>query len=407
MYRLLPAAFLAVAPGLGAASPDQTTSKAPAPGATAYLKDGRSLSLFAESSEHVPVARVGDDVIAMRELADALATAHRSHAGESHAQRRDAQVILDRLVDLRLITLEARSMGIADLPQHKAQVETFRATALRDVLKEGYTRDLRPDPDQVEKVFRDVVREWKVRSLLFTAEADARELAERVKGGALFEVLAAEAVAQKKARGSGQSDLLPEKKVLPEVLAELRKLKPGQVSPVVKVASGFAVVLLEAQQFPENPEQLAAARWTVLQARHNEELVRQYQLLRKKYARVDGKLIKKLDFEAAKPGIEGLLRDKRALVRIEGEKAVTVADLATEIRNTYFHGGERAARSKKPINLRKESSLDNLLGRRLFLKEALARKVQDTPAFRYRCRTTRARSSSAPRWNAPWSRRSR
>jgi parvulin-like peptidyl-prolyl isomerase len=382
--RLLPVALLALAPAFAPAAPE--AGKPAAPGAAAYLKDGRKVPLFAEASEHVPVARVGDAVITMRELADGLATSHLSHGAEAHAQKRDPQVILDRLVDLRLMAIEARAMGIADLPQYKASVEAFRSTSLRDVLKEGYTSPLKPDRQKVERVYRDAVREWKVRSLLFAAEADARDFASRVSGGGAFDALAAEALAGKKAKGSSESELLAEKKVLPEVLAELRKLGPGQVSPVIKVGSGFAVVLLEAQQYPEDPERRAAAEWTVLQARHNEELVRQYRLLVKKYAKVDRVLLKKLDFEARKPGLEALLRDKRPLVRIQGEAPVAVADLAQEIRGTYFHGAEEIAgnKTKRALNQRKESSLDNLLGRRLFTKEALARKVQDSDTFRYR-----------------------
>ncbi|HEU4382184.1 MAG TPA: peptidylprolyl isomerase [Anaeromyxobacteraceae bacterium] len=380
ILRLAPAVLLSVPLfALAAPQPD-------APGASAYMKDGSRVSLFAESSEQVPVARVGGEAIAMRELADGLATTHQSHGTAAHAGKRDALVILDRLVDLRLIVIEARAMGISELPEYRARVEAYRDTTLRDVLKEGYTRPLRPDPKKVEKVYQDAVRHWRVRSLLFASEADARDFAARLKGGAKFDALASEALAAKKAHGSGQSELLPEKKMLPEVLAEVRKLSPGQVAPLIKVGTGFAVVLLEGQEYPDDPAKRAEAEWSVLQARHNEELVRQYQLLVEKYAQVDRALFKKLDIEAKKPGLEALLKDQRPLVRIQGEKPVTVGDLAQEIRGTYFHGAETGpeGKTKRALNLRKQSSLDNLLGRRLFTKEALARKVQDTPAFRYR-----------------------
>ncbi len=381
LVRLFPPALL-ILPVLAQAAP-QT-------GASAYLKDGRKISLFAEASEDVPVARVGGDVITVRELTDALAAAHELRAGETRAQKQDPMVIVDRLVDLRLMALEARAMGIADLPEYRAKLEAYRATTMRDLLKEGYTRDLKPDRQKVESVYRNAVRAWKVRSVLFTAEADAREMAPRVKGGAPFEALAAEAVAQKKATGTGQSQVLPEKKMAPEVVAEVRRLAPGQASQAIKVGSGFAVVLLEAEEFPDDPEAWAAAEWSVLSARRNEELARQYRLLSRKYAAVDRKLLARLDFEAKKPGMDALLRDRRPLVRIQGESPVTVADLAQEIRGTYFHGAKEAIKSKKPLNLRKKTSLDNLLGRRLFTKEALARGIQDTPAFRHRLRDYQA-----------------
>ncbi|HET6923592.1 MAG TPA: peptidyl-prolyl cis-trans isomerase [Anaeromyxobacteraceae bacterium] len=383
LIRLLPAALLAL-PAVAPATNQQASAAAPDAGASAHFKDGRKVPLFAEASGHVPVARTGNEAITLRELADALATAHTPHAGEEQVRKRDPLVILERLVDLRLMVLEARAMGIADLPEYRAQVEAYRATLLRDMLKEGYTRDLKPDSRKIEAIYRDAVRAWKVRSLTFAAEADARELASRMKEGASFEALAAEALAQKKAQGTGRSDVLPEKKMLPEVVAEVRKLAPGQLSPVIKVGTGFAVVLLEAEHFPDDPQQWAAAGWTVLSARHNEELVRQFQLLSRKYASVDRKLLKKLDFEAKKPGLKALLADQRPLVRIQGERPVTVAELAREIQGGYFHGAEQAAKSKKPLNLRKAAALDNVMGRRLFLKEALARKIDETARFRYR-----------------------
>jgi PPIC-type PPIASE domain len=378
-FRLLASALLAI-PVLARAAPQAGT------GASIYFKDGRKVSLFSKASESVPVAKVGDDAITVRELTDALATAHGSHGTETHVEKRDPMVIVDRLVDLHLMALEARAMGIADLPEYRAKVEAYRITTLRDVLKEGYTRDLKPDRQKVENVYRDAVRAWKARSVLFAVEADAREMASRVKDGASFEALAAEALAQKKAQGTGQSEVLPEKKMLPEVLAEVRKLAPGQSSQAIKTGAGFAVVLVEAEQIPDDPEAWAAAEWSVLSARRNEELVRRYRLLSKKYATVDRKLLEKLDFEAKKPGMDALLADRRSLVRIQGESPVTVADLAQEIRATYFHGAKEAVKSKRPLNLRKKTSLDNLLGRRLFLKEALARQIQETPEFKRRLR---------------------
>ena len=143
--RLAPAVLLSV-PLIALAAPQPD-----APGASAYMKDGSKVSLFAESSERVPVARVGGEAIAMRELADGLATTHQSHGEAARAGKRDALAILDRLVDLRLIALEARAIGIPERPAYRARVEAYSDTTLRDVLKESYTRPLRPAPREVEK----------------------------------------------------------------------------------------------------------------------------------------------------------------------------------------------------------------------------------------------------------------
>ncbi len=389
-------ALLALVPALGLASPGKVGTRAEAkPGAgvapvNVHLKDGRKVPLFEESSERVPVAKVGDTAITLREFRDAIGTTHEVHGAAGQTGKRDPAAIMDRLVDMRLVTLEARAMGIAELPQFKTAMEQFRSTMLRDMLKEGWTRNLRPDLGRVQKIYRESVREWKVRSVTLATEEEAKAFAAKATDGDRYLALQAEAVAQKRTDDTGESRLLQEKGMQPAVAAELRKLKPGQVTPPVKLEKGFAVVLLEAIQYPDSPEQWAAAEWAVLQARHTEVLVKQYKGLLKKYAQVDRKLYRKLDYEAEKPGLDALGKDKRPLAQIEGEAPVTVADLTLEITGAFYHGAGQAQKSRKRLNDRKEAAFDNVMGRRLFQKEAMVRKLHETPTFKTRLRDQEA-----------------
>src|SRR5262249_42520600 len=98
---------------------------------------------------------------------------------------------------------------------------------------------------------------------------------------------------------------------------------------------------------------------------------------------IDEKLLKKLDFEAAKPGFAALEKDKRVLVRIEGDAPLTVADLAAVFRKSYFHGVEQAIKEKK-LNAQKAQLLDALLSRRVVALEAKRLGIRSSNEYQKR-----------------------
>jgi hypothetical protein len=103
--------------------------------------------------------------------------------------------------------------------------------------------------------------------------------------------------------------------------------------------------------------------------------------LYKKYIRENTKLIKSIDFESAKPGLAKLLKDKRALVTIKGEKPVTVGELAAAIRDKFYHGVELAIKEKK-ANREKLQILDEIISKRVFRRAALDTGVDKMDAYR-------------------------
>jgi hypothetical protein len=141
------------------------------------------------------------------------------------------------------------------------------------------------------------------------------------------------------------------------------------------------VVHLEEVRYPDDPKARAAAEEASLAVRRRTELTRFYDSLVKKYARIDKALLKKLDWEAKKPGYAALAKDQRPVVKIKGEKPVTVADLTAEMSQTFFHGAEGPIRDKR-VNKEKMPALEAILVARLFAKEARALKLQDTPEVR-------------------------
>jgi hypothetical protein len=103
--------------------------------------------------------------------------------------------------------------------------------------------------------------------------------------------------------------------------------------------------------------------------------------LYKKYVKQEAKVIKSLDFEAAKPGLKALLKDKRTIVTVKGEKSITVSELAEAVRDKYYHGVETAIKEKR-VNREKLPILDELISKRVFRRYALEKGLDKTKDYK-------------------------
>jgi parvulin-like peptidyl-prolyl isomerase len=378
--RFLLAALLALAsfaldPLAFAAEPRSAPAAQPAAETYALFKDGRRVPLFNQQYDSTPVAKVGTDVVTLGDLTDALATVHQER-GESKAGGKDFGVVLDRLIDVHVVVLEAESMGITELPEYKTAVEAATEKAAREALRRDVGASARADPRDVDRALRANLREWKVRSVLFEKEEDAKRFDASLRSGGSFEALAAHAVADGKAKGGGQPEFVRATSLAPPVHEALRKLAVGAASRPIKIAGGWTVVQVLGQRQGDDPQERAKVEAGMSAAARLDALRAFYLQLVKKYAQVDRKLLRKLDLEAEKPGLDALERDPRALARIEGEKPISVGELVIELRRKFFHGAERQAKERK-LNAKKETTFDDMLEKRLFVKEARARKLQE------------------------------
>mgnify|MGYP003438868755 CR=1 FL=1 len=78
------------------------------------------------------------------------------------------------------------------------------------------------DREEVERLFKERAREWKVRTVLFKGEADAKGFVKAAAAGEKFDVLAKKAIDDKRATGSEDGEYLPR-----EQMPRARH-KPGQ-----------------------------------------------------------------------------------------------------------------------------------------------------------------------------------
>ena len=98
-------------------------------------------SIFSEQNAMLPIAQVEDRVVTLQDLSDALAATHQAHGAMAETKKsleggkKDYTPVLDRLIGTRLIALEAREMGIADLPEINEEMAGFREASLREALR--------------------------------------------------------------------------------------------------------------------------------------------------------------------------------------------------------------------------------------------------------------------------------
>jgi nitroreductase len=389
----------AVAPALSSAAapaPSKVTSAyavlksappAPAPGCKTTRTDGGEIraSLYSDDTAGCPVARVADEPVPLGELADALAAAHMAKDSKARKGTRpqgmDFATPLDRIIDVRLIVQEAREMGLTEQPDYKQAMEAFRASTLRTMLQEQAAAGVKPDKAEVDRLYKAAVKEWKVRSVMFDQEADAQKFREAVAQGGSFDKLAKAAVTEKKAKG-GEPGYVSVQKMLPELAHAADALKRGEVSQPVKVSNGWVVLKLEGIRYPEIKTARADANAQSLAEQQHKAVRRFHESLVKKYAKVDEKLMQSIDFEASgEAGFKALEKDPRVLAQIDGEKPVTVAELAGEVSQKFFHGIADPIKEKR-VNSTKVDTFERILGSRLFAREARERKLDQDPSFR-------------------------
>jgi len=327
------------------------------------------------------VATVNGEAITLDEFNQELATIHQGIGRDQKAEKEKISGLLRRLINARLIIQEARRMGLDELKEVKERVDVFSRVTLRDELVERHVKDIKADENEVERLYRESIKEWKMKSILFEKEEDAKEMEDALKKGKDFDETLKRFLADKKGKGNEEGSYLKDKELLPEIAEAVSKMKVGSTSSVVRIKTGFVIFKLEAIRFPDDLKVKEQVRLGILQQKRKEALANYEKALRAKFAKVKDQLLKSLNFESKEQGFEKLLKDKRAVAEIKGEKPITVSELAEYMKQQLYHGVERAVESKR-LNKRKNQSLDEMLQKRVLRKEALRLGIDKTEDYK-------------------------
>lgn len=326
--------------------------------------------LFSKTHESLAVATVDGQPVTLRELADALGAVHRARAAGGNAGEANFVPALDRLIGTRLVLLEAREMGIDELPEVKEALEQFSEVDLRRLVQRAITRGAKPSRSDVDRRYRDAVRQWRARSAMFPKEEDAKAVAEAMKAGEPFAQVVAKAVAEKKARGGTEVHTLSARlQVLPQVIRALEPLRAGATTGAIAVDKGWTVLEVVGVEYPEDASARAEAEKQALAARKAELLRRYYERLLRRHVKTDEALVASVDYEAPAPGFEALKKDQRVLATIDDQPPVTIGEVCAALEVAFFHGIEEAIQQRK-LNARGKVVLEALVSRRLVHLEA-------------------------------------
>lgn len=327
------------------------------------------------------VATVNGEPITLDDFNQELA----SLDSEARADKKNRSDLLQRLINMRLILQEARRTGLDELAEIKKRVEVFSRVTLREELMERHIKSLKPDEKEVEKLYKDFVREWKMSSSVFENEDTVKEMEKAAREGKNFEELVKQFAANGKAKESEVGKYFKSRELAPEIRAAIEKMKIGEVSPVIRLKAGFVIFRLEDVRFPENEEGKALARAEALRRKQQEALQAYQKALIKKYVKVNQKVLDSVDYDVTGPEFQRLSKDQRILAEIKGEKPITVGELTEALRQQLYHGVELALEGKR-LNKRKSMVFEEMLHKRVLQKEALLLGVDKTDGYQRKVR---------------------
>ncbi len=326
------------------------------------------------------LARVNGEAVTMAELLHHLGTMHEG-VGEAQVQPPDPLALLERIISVRLVVQEARAIGLDELPQVADQIEAVR----RDLIKRAVTRErvkgiVEADRAEVERLYREAVREVEVASVLFPTVEAANAFRMSIEAGADFDFLAEKMIQLGKAERREAAQYLPARQLLPSVARAVDELEVGQVTPPISLGNRFTVVKLLGARLPDDPEARAGAEQQALAMRQELALAEYSQELRERYASPDRALIESLDYDSSDSSLAALRGDLRVLVGIRGGEPITVADLTARIQARFFHGIDRAIERRR-VNDEIPGVLDRLILVRAVELEAERLGIEGRPSF--------------------------
>ncbi len=331
----------------------------------------------------LPLAVVADARVTLGDLRRALVSAGQQEGSEqSPPPKPNPMEVLKRLVETRLVAREGVEIGLDELPEVQNFVDVFSRKTMREFLILRRIKGIDADEAEVEKLYRDAIREWRIKALTFKEEKDAEEFRGAVLAGTAFEEAAQKYVSEGKAEAKGgkEGEFVKTRDISPAVADSIGDLKPGSVTKVIGTGDRFAVIRLEEVRMSESPEARAQAKQRARNFAQNRAIEDYNRQLTARYVKLDKELFEKLDFGGSAENFLKLMEDGRVVARVEGDEPVTVSVLAKGIREQYYHGMKNAI-EQGTINEKKIPVLNDIVFKKVFHVEALAQGIDKTPEF--------------------------
>lgn len=337
------------------------------------------------------VAIVNNEPITAADYSYALASIeHGEMDPKQKAENVDYAGIMNRLVNEKLLLIEAGNIGIDELPEVTEMIEKYADKALMKTLLAEQMKNVIADQEKIEKRFRSTVREFKITAVVFENEKDAKAMKEALKSGEEFDDLAKKVIEDGSAKEILEGEYLKNKDLWPEVSAIISEMEIGSLGPIVAFKQGFVLLRLDDIRYPENPEIRSRIERALANMAKEIALEDYTETLIKKYVEIDDVLLESIDYDTSMEDFKALLKDERIVAKVKNGNPVTVGALSASFENAYYHGVEDPLKHKE-LNNRKNKILTELLQKIVLKKEAMQQGLDK--ADKYKIKLNKYRDS--------------
>jgi peptidyl-prolyl cis-trans isomerase C len=166
--------------------------------------------------------------------------------------------LVERLIDLRLLSAEAKKQGLEHDSEVEDKVERYREQAMRETFIDRFLRDQVTD-DKIKAKYDEMMKatpaeeEVHARHILVDSEDKAKEIIKKLEGGEKFEELA-KAGSDGTAQNGGDLGFFTKDQMVPEFADAAFKLQPGEYTKEpVKSQFGYHVIRVDERRSKPAP----------------------------------------------------------------------------------------------------------------------------------------------------------
>jgi peptidyl-prolyl cis-trans isomerase C len=177
--------------------------------------------------------------------------------------------ILDNLIDIKLLAMEAVSRGLDEEPESRHRLDTARDSILGNILVDRVVEE-RVDEAAIKKMYEAQIAIWElgdeahIRHIVAPTKEDIEKVITELKGGADFAILASKRSTDDATRMEG-GDLgyMTEEEATPEFAKVIRETPTGGISKPFQTDMGWHVAKIDDRR-KEQPPSMEELRGPIL-----------------------------------------------------------------------------------------------------------------------------------------------
>ncbi len=177
--------------------------------------------------------------------------------------------ILDQLIDIKLLAMEALGRGLDQEPESRHRLETARDNILGNILVDRIVEE-RVDEAAIRKMYETQIAIWEledeahIRHIVAPSKQDIDKIVAELKGGADFAVVATRKSIDEDTRMEG-GDLgyMTEEEATPEFARVIRETPTGGVSKPFQTDQGWHIARIDDRR-KEKPPSIEDLRGPIL-----------------------------------------------------------------------------------------------------------------------------------------------